>query len=106
MSGEALVLTGARARLRVGVEGAVVDSEERLRLLPIEAVVLDAGQELLVEFGVLGAHGHVLPGEVFVEFGLTLLASAVLHDAVDELIDSRRLREFRDFVSQSFGFLF
>ena len=67
---------------------------------------LHGGLKLLPPLHVGGIHRHVPTGKQGVEFLLPLLTPAVLHHGVDELIDSRLLREVGDSVAQSLGVLF
>ena len=53
-----------------------------------------------------GRHLHIPTGELGVEFRAAFLTPAVLNYGVDELIDSRRLRQLRDLVAEPLGFLF
>ena len=74
--------------------------------MAFEPAALHGGHKLLPPLHVGGIHRHVPTGKHGVEFLLPLLTTAVLHHGVDELIDSRLLREVGDSVAQSLGVLF
>ena len=101
-----LVLARAVAGLGRSVEGPVEYVVHHFDLLAVEASTFNGRLKLRPLPGVLLAHLDLPPGEHLVQLLLPVVAAAVLHDAVDELIDARRLREFRDPVAQSFGFVF
>ena len=101
-----LVLARAIAGLRRGVEGSVEYVVHDFDFLTIEAAPLHRGLKLRPLLRILLAHLHVAPREHLIELLPSVLAAAILHDLMDQLIDARRLREFCDLVAQSLGFVF
>lgn len=100
------ILAPAIAGLGRSVEGPVEYVVHHFDLLAVEASTFNGRLKLRPLPGVLLAHLDLPPGEHLVEFLLPVVAAAVLDHFVHELIDARRLREFRDPVAQSFGFVF
>ncbi len=103
---DTLVLPCAVARLRVRVEGSIVDVVHPFGFKAAEAAPLNRGNDFLVLRDVGFAHGYVATWEELVELLLSLFATAVLDHGVDQLINPRRLGQLRDLVAQSFGVLF
>ena len=101
-----LVLARAVAGLRRSVEGSIEYVVHDFDFLSIEATPLHRWLKLRPLPRVLLGHLHVAPREYFIELLLPVLSAAILHNLVDQPIDARRLREFRDPVAQSLGFVF
>ena len=101
-----LVLACAIARPLLSVEGPVENIVHSPRFGAVESSAFDSWQELLEGGDVGGVHLHITARKERVQFGAALIASAVLCYSVNELIDSRRLRQLRDLVAEPLGFLF
>ena len=106
MVDHALVLACATARPLLSVEGPIKNVVHSPRLGAVESTAFDSWQELLKGGDVGGVHLHIAARKERVQFSAALIASAVLCYSVDEFIDSRRLRQFRDLVAEPLGFLF
>lgn len=102
----ALVLAGAVARLLPCAEGPVEYLIHSFRLGAVEPALLDGWQQTLEGGYILRSHLHVATGKHGVQFRAALIAPAVLHYGVDELINSRRLRQLCDLVAEPLGFVF
>jgi len=74
--------------------------------MAVQPATLDGWHKLLPPLHVGGIHCHVPTGKESVKFLLPLLTTAILHHGVDELIDSRLLREVGDPVAQPLVVLF
>ena len=73
--------------------------------MPVQSAPFDGRQKLLVGFYVLFGHLHIATGKEGVQFRAALLTPAILYYALDGFIYPRRLREARDLVAESLGFV-